>query len=420
MRRPFIMFHADATDFSDTSSERVRFIAPSVAEYTIEINGAGSLHIEHPLDEFGKWKTLKNGEIILAPIYRRGAEFPQPFRIYRLTKTRKNGVPTISADALHCFYDLNYHWYNYADDAAQSYTLSEWLGNIGFYSYWPEADFEWHTRMDSHARPIFDTDYWNPPLSRFTFSTNITGTKTFYPGERTVVDHLVGNSDSVVQRLNADFLCDQLTVHIDSKGTHTVSNAFNIAYGLNLVGITQTIDDSGVITLLYPRSNVEGLYPNDYVFPGDKFAQMGTDYTENGYPFSRLAFVDFNYNFDSESQEDMQAKWNKFLYTDAPGYFTKRKKPEVKYTVDLRAPQVSDEIASITGFEVGDSGTISDPDLEISTTQVITKKVVDLITQRVKSIELSNDNNALTYSAKWDGIVSSGQSALEKRISSIR
>lgn len=415
--RPFLIFPSTATDFSDTSTECLRVITPTAAEYTIEEGGAGSIHIEHPADEYGKWKTLRNGEIILAPIYRRGQEFPQPFRIYRTAKTRKNGLPMISCDALHVFYDLNYcnvtnvSGYNvfygmtlkeYLESNSYGLkTAADWVGtaytNDDMYWHYGESDF---------------SDYWSTSLSRFTRSSNIDSyTMDIICNGETVVEHLA----KLAQETSTKLFCDKLRFSLNQPLEGSRAHEFNIAYGLNLYGITQTIDDSNVITIFEPTTNIsmpsgDPLYPSGYVFPGNKYASMG-------YPFSRHASANFNYDAnESESPESIRSK---YLNTDVPEYFAKRTTPNVKYSVDLRAPQVSEEITGLASLEVGDSGTISDPDLEIETYQTITKKVVDLITQKVKSIELTSTNTALNYQQKWSGIVTSGQSALEKRISTI-
>lgn len=415
--RPFLMFPSTATNFSDNSVECIRVITPTVAEYTIEKGGAGSLHIEHPVDEYGKWQTLRNGEIILAPIYRRGQEFPQPFRIYRVTKSRKNGMPTITCDALHIFYDLNYcnvtpilgyntfysvTLHEYLTDT--SYGLAkavDWVGTAysGDELYWHygESDF---------------SQYWNPPLANFTRSSNLnSATMDIVCNGETVVAHLV----NLAQETGAELFCDKLRFSLNQPMEGALSNAFHIAYGLNMNGITETVDDSNVVTIFEPNTNIEmpdgtALYPQGYVFPGNKYASMG-------YPFSRYASSNFNYSADENIAP--QYFQNKYLNVDVPEYFAKRTTANVKYSVDLYAPQISEEIASIAGFEVGDSGYIEDPDLGISTSQVITKKVVDLIKQKVKSIELQSANNALNFQQKWSGLITSGQTALEKRISAL-
>lgn len=401
--RPFIMFPSTATDFSDNSTEAMRIITPSSATYDIEIRGAGSIHIEHPIDDTGKWQTLQLNNIIQAPIYRRGVEFPQPFRIYKITKTRKNGIPIVSADALHVFYDLNYVIFHPNGNRSGELSIQNWLNTLSFATLQPLG--WWHS-IDMSPNP----DYWNPPIDRFTFSSNIAGEYDFY-ASGTVIEHLVGGADSIAGRTNADVLCDGYTVYIDSHGTHSKNNAFNIAYGLNLEGITQTVDNSNMLSLLYPTSNLDDLgldYPTGYDLPGEMFSDLG-------FPFSRVGTVDFNYQAD-DSNKDML--WNKYLKSDSPGYFTKRSRPSAKYSVNLSSSQISDEIRNIATFEVGDSGKISDPDLGISTTQTIVAKSVDLLRQTVTSVELSNDRIA-PFVADWGGIVSSGQTSLDRRVKSI-
>ena len=260
-------------------------------------------------------------------------------------------------------------------------------------------------------------DYWYPSIYNFRGNSNLNSDEisVVCHGE-TVVQHLL----QLAQDTNTELFCDKLYFSLCRPMENSLQNAFNIAYGFNLTGITQTIDDSNVITIFEPITNIEDyegvpLYPDDYVFPCNKW---GTENT--GYPFSRYGTASFNYS-DTElgTEQAYEAIRQKYLYTDVPGYFAERSAPNVKYTVDLYATQISDEVSNIAGYEVGDSGTIYDPDLGIESYQTITKKVVDLITQRVKSIELASANNAENFDKKWSGIISSGQTALEKRISSM-
>lgn len=105
MRDPLIVFDSHETSFR---SNGLRILSPTVAEHTLEFGQAGSIHVEHPIDEDGDWKALLPGNIILAPVELRGKPHPQPFRIYRRTKKRQDGSLVVAVDALHCFYDLNY------------------------------------------------------------------------------------------------------------------------------------------------------------------------------------------------------------------------------------------------------------------------------------------------------------------------
>lgn len=404
--RPFFCYKSSSINFSD--ADMTRILTPSVAEYTIEYNGAGSLHIEHPDDNEGKWKAIQCGEIIMAPIMRRGEDFPQPFRIYKVTKTRRNGVPIISADALHVFYDLNYCMTEPLSIAEYTGVTVDWFLNNGL-----ESLTAW-TATPIYRSPLhwnsLDPDYFKSAYASFTKSSNIAGNRFFPFAEgHSVTELLVGEGNSLSAMTGGVLFVDKRRFSINDPMEGAIANAFTIAYGLNLEGVSQTIDSSNVVTLLENEMNLSfdsGQYPTGYVMPGVK-------YSESGYPYSRIAFARFNYgNTEGES-----AAKQKFV-DDSAQYFSERSAPKVTYSIQLTARQVSDEVANIATYEVGDTGTIYDPDLDINTTQMITKKVVDLMTQRVKSVELSSTNNR-SFRRTWSNTITSGQSALEKRLNAM-
>lgn len=409
--RPFFCYKSSSISFSD--ADMTRILTPSVAEYTIEYNGAGSLHIEHPADNEGKWKAIQCGEIIMAPIMRRGEDFPQPFRIYKVTKTRRNGIPIISADALHIFYDLNYCTVipQLSVPARFSgFTVNDWLNGKdiggGEIRGLPVAT-NWatwaHRYVPGNRDNIFwnqgDSNYWKPAYALFTKSSDISGEFAFSCNGETLTDHI----SSILELTGGALFVDKRRFSINTTLEGAQSNGFNIAYGLNLEGISQSIDTSNVVTLLNAGTNIA--YPSDYTMPG-------IEYADTGYPFSRQANIRLNYNTSNESATSAD------YAEDAAQYFSERSTPKVAYSVQLTARQISDEVKNIATYEVGDTGTIYDPDLDINTTQMITKKVVDLMTQRVKSVELSSTNNR-SFRRTWSNTITSGQSALEKRLNSM-
>ena len=73
-------------------------LSPSFCIVTEELNGIFEIELEHPYDQYGKWKYIENGRILYASTPRG----KQPFRIYRVNPS----LAGIKVNAHHVFYDL--------------------------------------------------------------------------------------------------------------------------------------------------------------------------------------------------------------------------------------------------------------------------------------------------------------------------
>ena len=86
----------------------LRCLSPQSAEVTLREQQAHAIHMVHPLDDEGAWRTIKMSRILYVPIMYRNVIKYQPMRIYKIQKQRQNGGNlSIAVDAKHVFYDLN-------------------------------------------------------------------------------------------------------------------------------------------------------------------------------------------------------------------------------------------------------------------------------------------------------------------------
>ena len=59
------IYPADCTDFSGNG---LGVVSPQTCTVTETLNGEWELTLEHPIDEYGKWTRLAEGNILRAPV----------------------------------------------------------------------------------------------------------------------------------------------------------------------------------------------------------------------------------------------------------------------------------------------------------------------------------------------------------------
>lgn len=346
MRDPLLVYAADETLFNTNG---LRLLTPKKAEYTLEFGTAGSIHVEHPLDCEDDWKALQPGLIIRAPVPYRGGTSWQPFRIYRRIKTRKTGEPVISVDALHMFYDLNN-------------VLLEDVRPTGLNG---QNAIQW----------LFDHPYSavHSPLGNFTFYSDIETERTAYYEWKTMTAALIGDESSILKRWKGELFVDGLYFSICETMENAKTNAFRIGYGYNLAEIEETVDYTNTFSQLIATNNYnerkEGSVPP----------------ASCGLPFSRAYHAAFTY---PESMSDL-ARAVQFN-ADFLAKLEEITQPMVNYSMKFSDIPPDHPFNELAGYEVGDSGTIEDSELEITTTQRIIKTVTDLLTGERISTETGN------------------------------
>ena len=378
IRDPLIVYDANEVLFQTNG---LRLLAPTVAEHTLEFGQAGSIHVEVPADEDGDWKALLLGNIIYAPVPYRGEIKWQPFRIYRRTKKRQDSQLTISVDALHMFYDLNY----VVLEDVRPTELS------------CQDAIQW----------IFDRPYkpaatQKLPLENFTFYSDIETTSTAYYEWKTVTGALIGEDNCVLERWGGELYVDGLYFSICSTMEGSLTDAFHIADGLNLTGIEETLDNTNTFSQLVARDN----YGNS--------AHASIPRAYNGLPFEKTLPVLFSYSDDLSAQE----RGSQFG-SDFGKYMSIIQEIEASYSVKHKDLPADDPFQELASYEVGDSGVIEDSELEISTEQRIMKAVTDLLTGERISTETGNVRRSIARKQTFSNTVTVGESAVQKQLNSV-
>lgn len=346
MLAPMIVYGAQETEFKTNG---LRLLSPIAAEHTLEFGQAGSIYLEHPMDADGDWKSLLLGNIIMAPVLYRGKLHSQPFRIYSRKKRRVGRDTLISVDAQHCFYDLNYV---VLDDVRPT-------GLNG------QDALQW----------LFDRVY-DPngtsvlPTKNFRFYSDIETLATAYYEWKTLTGALIGEDNCVLNRWGGELYVDGLYFSICKQMEGSLTDAFHIAYGSNLVEVEETVNNANTFSQLVASDNyghtLHGSIPISLI----------------GLPFEKTLHAKFTYN-DDMSDRDRSTQFG----FDFSLYMSRLQSLDVGYKIRFAELPAGDPFRVLESYEVGDSGQVTDDELEISTTQRIMKKKMNLLTGETVSVE---------------------------------
>lgn len=380
MRDPLIVYPANETQFI---SNGLRLLSPTVAEHTLEFNQAGSIHVEQPLDHDGDWKALIPGHIIRAPVPFRGAVRWQPFRIYRRAKKRLNGVPLVSVDAMHMFYDMNYV-------LLEDVRPTELNG---------QAAIQW---LFDHPYDPYGQAATKLPLRNFTFFSDIASLATSYFEWKTMTGALIGEDNCILERWGGELFVNGLYFSICSTMEGSLQNAFHIAYGLNLTEVEETLDYTNTFSQLVATDN----YGNQ--------AHASIPLTYNGLPFEKTLHAAFSYSDDMTGQQRSTQ-----FGSDFGKYMSIIQEVEAHYSVRYADLAPDDPFQELASYEVGDTGIIEDGELEISTTQRIMKTVTNLLTGERISTETGNVKRSIARRQPFSNTVTTEQSAAQKQLDAL-
>lgn len=380
LRDPLMVYPADEYQFI---SNGLRLLSPTVAEHTIEFGTAGSIHVEHPLDADGDWKSLLPGHIIRAPVPYRGGTRWQPFRIYRRTKKRQNGTPLVSVDAMHMFYDLNYVLLeDVRPENKNGQDAIQWLFT---HPYDPSEQAEEKL-----------------PLRHFTFYSDIDTLATSYFEWKTMTGALIGEDNCILNRWGGELFVNGLYFSICKVMEDSLQNAFHIAYGLNLTEVEETLDYTNTFSQLVATDNY-----------GNK-AHASIPLSYNGLPFEKTLHAAFSYSDELQGPEQGLR-----FGSDFAKYMGIIQEVEAHYSVKYADLPADDPFQELASYEVGDSGIIDDSELGISTTQRIMKTVTNLLTGERISTETGNVKRSIARRTAFSNTVTTEQSAAQKQLEAL-
>ena len=371
MLPPIRIFEKDATTFTGNG---LRCLLPQSAEVTLKEQQAHSLHMVHPLDDGGAWRTLRLSRILYVPILYRGAITFQPMRIYKVQKQRQNGgALSIAIDAKHVFYDLNSVMVQLVQINTAACQAA--IGSVFSGVYRPTANAQ---ASDS-----------------FVYSSDIATTSSAKYENVTVTAALIGDNNSIAATYGGELFVDGFRFSINSRMEGAKDEAFELAYGLNMIGITATY-------------SVESTYSTVIGQSGTQTAVRTVDPATIELPFDRTIYAKFSYQSGTPA-----GKFN----ADMDAYAADTAKVSASYQVtfaDLPRMDNYSGFANLASQEVGDTGRVYDEDLDINTVQKIVEKKLDVLTQTALSVTLGSTPASITQQKAYSNTVTNNATAEDK------
>lgn len=338
-------------------------LAPSECTSYQELNGRWDVNLTHPVDNWGRWKTLLPQNILKIN--------GQLFRIDEHTSVSGEHGMYIQVHAKHISYDL-------ADEFVHYY----WGENLNGYEFINAMFGACLTDVDHYDKYSFQ---YNSNLTDRTGQIEIT--------DKSLLNTLIGNDDCLINQLGGELYRNNFYFSINERMEGSRDNAFALKYGFDMTGITQKIDYSELTTWLMVDDN----YGNTW----------SVSYVDGVYPIHhhKHTFKRFSYSADNFDK----------LVKDGQDLFGQLCRPKVSYEVNIanikNNPKYNDFL-NLQNYNLGDSGTIECELLDIKTTQKIVAIEKNELTGDFIKIKLGNENYSLIRPA-YKGNISSGSSPSE-------
>ena len=227
------IYEKNETTFTNNG---IATLEPMTCDLTMTINGAWVLSIEHPYDQEGKWKELQKGRIIQVTDINilRNCSTSQRYRIYDTTET----LTSIKAIAFPVGMEATY------DAIVEEIRLK---GKTG-----------------TQAVSALSTYLTDSGITKYTLTVSGLSSKarTVEYKDTNLIAALCGqNDDSIVNKYNAEVAYNNYQIFIkDSIGSAT---NYDVRLGKNLTGLSYEIDDSDVVTRIYPLAS-DGVRLNEF------------------------------------------------------------------------------------------------------------------------------------------------------------
>ena len=229
-------------------------LTPISCTLAVTINSSWQLSLEHPYDAEERYKYIKVGAIIRADIncIRELGSVQQRFRIYQVNK----GDNSVSAIAFPIGMEASY-------DAP--------IDNLNIDGTAQQAI----TALQTYTQ-------------KYTLSTDVTKTaRASYANTNLITALASSDASSFLRTWGGELLYDNLNLKIRNRLGDNVAGEHRILYGKNLSSVSHELDDSGLITRIYPIS-IDGIRLN------------GTGYVDSDrasqYPVRHARYMQAPYN----------------------------------------------------------------------------------------------------------------------------
>lgn len=332
----------------DFNKNGLAILTPSMCRVTEELNGSYHMEMEHPIDEYGKWRHLNEFNIISVPILERGSVTRQLFRIVRREVVDSGASKSVRILAHHVFYDLGAQMVENPYFGGASATL---------------AIRQLYNNVFTSGGTIGKT--WYP----FTWYSDIeldTSTYYAYSAPKTMVELMLTDDHSIANLFGGEIHRDNYGFSICKQKEGSVAHDVPIRYGVDLIEISEIVDVSQVCN--YAHAYIDDGNWNDIAF--DSYGKSFGDI---------VRMQQFHYK--QPTMEKLAKDMDKFFYSRADPIVTLK----VKYRDIANKPEYADFYAT-RSYLVGDTVPIMHERLGIDAKYKVSVRVFDVLRQSTESL----------------------------------
>lgn len=348
------------------TSNGLAILNPISATIHEVINGEYSLTLVHPIDELGKWRFIRESNIIKCQ--------GQLFTIKRVEwsyTSEKSG--TVTAYCEHIFYQLNDTWIYATDQKYPKYAnAGSAIGAImdkyvtldpaGAFRY----SFSWYGAM-----PFGENSEWTLAI----------------PEEGCTPLQLIIGSGGIIDQKGGELYRDNFYFSLQKRMENAEDTAFDIRFGENMLGFKRTVDTSTLALhlTLFDRNN--GML-------------VAVSYSDAGFPFfqfphnvvrsKNITYEDDWYKNQSITEEQRFTR----MYDDLFALWKNTATPVICYEISVKdLKNVYPEFTNHYKYKVGNTGIVYDTMMMGKVTLKITETEIDGITGECTRIVIGSKNS---------------------------
>lgn len=379
-QREYITVYDMLSEKQDFLTNGLVILSPISARIHEVINGEYSLTLTHPMDALGKWRFIRESNIVKCQ--------GQLYTIKRVEWDHSSAnTGTVTAYCEHIFYQLNDLWI-FGDENRKSvqyaYCKSAIDGIMSKYVSYDEGEmyrfaFDWSSDWEWGANP------W---------------TMIIDGAGQTPVEKLIG-SGGIIDEKGGELYRNNFHFSINERMENAQDDAFNLRFGANMKGLRRIIDTSTLALWLALTDEETGamiaVSYSGYSFPLFQFPH-------NIVRSQTIRYEQDFYDWFWERMyagEDVNDVLFARLYADLIALWKNSCTPVLCYEVDVQdLKDIYPELTNHYQYKVGNSGTIYDELLGGKVTLKITETEMDGITGEVTRVVFGS-KNSFTRSAGY-------------------
>lgn len=391
-QRDYICVYDMLSEKADFLTNGLAILHPTSAIIREVMNGEYSLTLEHPIDDSGKWKYIRESNIIKCQ--------GQLFTVKRVEwnhTSMKSG--TVTAYCEHIFYQLNDLWI------------------FGEENREPEKFTYCKNAMDSIMSRY--SSYDTPEMYRYSFDWDsdwtfqIPWTLIIDGSGQTPVEKLIG-SGGIIDEKGGELYRNNFHFSINERMENAEDNAFDLRFGADLCGLKRTVDTS-TLALWQKLTDEETGFWYAISYNGDNFPlfQFPHNILRSKTIRYEQDFYDWFWDavYSGRQSEAADAMWDR-LYADLFASWKNTSAPVIYYELSVKdLKEIYPELTGHYQYKVGNSGRVYDEILGGAVTLKITETEVNGITGEVTNIVVGSKNSftrGAGYPLELNGIQPSG------------